>query len=145
MAAANASSIAAGTVDRSIMLACAATPSRTSWDAYRTHPEPVWDAARPAASTMPTCRIASPGSDARTAPSASPAGWPSRISRSPFGPWAISVYDWVATAPTPGSTHGTPLPTLNQRLWTATPSSPVFGSRATIEYVMGHLGWVGGG
>src|SRR5215471_9270027 len=45
--------------------------------------------------------------------------------------------DWVATAPTPGSTHGTPPPTLNQRLWTATPSSPVAGSSATIEYVMG--------
>ena len=70
---------------------------------------------------------------------------PSRISRSPLGPWPTSVNDWVATAPTPGSTHGTLLPTPNQRLCTAAPSSPVAGSKATIEYVMGHLGNGSGG
>jgi hypothetical protein len=49
------------------------------------------------------------------------------------------VNDCVATALTPGSAHGTALPTLNHRLCTATPSSPVAGSSATIEYVMVHL------
>jgi Family of unknown function (DUF1028) len=42
----------------------------------------------------------------------------------------------VGMAPTPASTHGTALPTLNQRLWAATPSWPVARSRATIEYVI---------
>jgi hypothetical protein len=43
----------------------------------------------------------------------------------------------VATAPTSGRHHGTSEPTENQWDWTATPNSPVFGSRATIEYVIG--------
>src|SRR4030095_11593336 len=43
--------------------------------------------------------------------------------------------DCVATAPTPASIHGTRGPTLNQCDCTATPSSPVAGSRATIEKV----------
>ena len=43
--------------------------------------------------------------------------------------------DCVATAPTPASAHETPDPTENACDWTATPSSPVAGSRATIEYV----------
>ena len=41
--------------------------------------------------------------------------------------------DCVATAPTPASAHGTWEPTENQCDWTATPSSPVAASRATIE------------
>ena len=43
--------------------------------------------------------------------------------------------DCVATAPTPASAQETFEPTENQWLCTATPSSPVAGSRATIEYV----------
>src|SRR5580765_1509364 len=43
--------------------------------------------------------------------------------------------DWVATAPTPASAHDTPEPTENACDWTATPMSPVAGSRATIEKV----------
>src|SRR4029453_14450622 len=43
--------------------------------------------------------------------------------------------DCVATAPTPASIQGTRGPTLNQCDCTATPSSPVAGSRATIEKV----------
>jgi hypothetical protein len=39
----------------------------------------------------------------------------------------------VATAPTPGSAHGTTLPTENQCDCTATPISPVTESNATIE------------
>jgi hypothetical protein len=34
-----------------------------------------------------------------------------------------------------GSAHGTSDPTANMQVWTATPSSPVRSSRATIEYV----------
>ncbi len=41
--------------------------------------------------------------------------------------------DWVATAPTPGRTHGTSGPTANQCECTATPTAPVAGSPATIE------------
>jgi hypothetical protein len=41
----------------------------------------------------------------------------------------------VATAPTPARAHETTEPTLNQCDWTATPTSPDSGSRATIEYV----------
>ncbi len=41
--------------------------------------------------------------------------------------------DCVATAPTPASAHVTPDPTENACDWTATPISPVAGSRATIE------------
>ena len=43
--------------------------------------------------------------------------------------------DWVATAPTPASAQAHAAPALNARDCTATPSSPVSGSRATIEYV----------
>src|SRR5579871_3094685 len=42
----------------------------------------------------------------------------------------------VATAPTPARAHGTIDPTAGMHVWTATPSSPVCGSRATMEYVM---------
>ena len=41
--------------------------------------------------------------------------------------------DWVATAPTPASAQGTTGPTWKYIDCTATPSSPVSGSRATIE------------
>jgi methylated-DNA-protein-cysteine methyltransferase related protein len=41
----------------------------------------------------------------------------------------------VHTAPTPGRAHVTIDPTENQWDCTAAPSSPVSGSRATIEYV----------
>ena len=41
--------------------------------------------------------------------------------------------DWVAIAPTPASAQGQSEPTENQCDCTATPISPVSGSRATIE------------
>jgi hypothetical protein len=41
--------------------------------------------------------------------------------------------DCVATAPTPASAHATDEPTENQCDCTATPISPVAGSRATME------------
>ena len=59
---------------------------------------------------------------------------PPRCSRSSArGPWAGSTTDWVATAPTPGHAQVQSEPTENQCDWTAAPSSPVAGSRATIE------------
>ena len=58
---------------------------------------------------------------------------PPSISSSPRGPYEISALAWVATAPTPGRAQGTIGPTENQCDCTATPSSPVAGSRATIE------------
>ena len=50
-----------------------------------------------------------------------------------FGPYAGSTTDCVATAPIPGRAHTHREPTENQCDWTAPPSSPVSGSRATIE------------
>ena len=47
------------------------------------------------------------------------------------GPSLGSTTDCVATAPTPARAHAHSEPTLNQCDWTATPSSPVAGSRAT--------------
>src|SRR4051794_23408588 len=51
------------------------------------------------------------------------------------GAQAGSTSDCVQTAPTPARALLTTAPTENQCDWTAAPSSPVFGSRATIEYV----------
>jgi hypothetical protein len=56
-----------------------------------------------------------------------------REQSSAWGPYRASTFAWVATAPTPGRAHGTIGPTENQCDWTATPSSRVCGSRATIE------------
>jgi hypothetical protein len=121
------------------MLAWTLTSGAATWEANGTHAAPVCAAVRPPPSTMPTCRPASPRSGPRTRASASPALAPARMAARPFAPWVTSVNDWVATAPTPGSTHRTPFPRLNQRDWTAAPSRPDSGSRATIEYVTAHL------
>src|SRR4051794_28617880 len=51
------------------------------------------------------------------------------------GAQAGSTSDCVHTAPTPARALLTTDPTENQCDWTAAPSSPVCGSRATIEYV----------
>ena len=58
---------------------------------------------------------------------------PPRISSRARGPYAGSTIDWVATAPTPAPAHVTSEPTPKKWDWTATPSSPLDGSRATIE------------
>ena len=58
-----------------------------------------------------------------------------RSRSSACGPWAGSTTDCVATAPTPGRAQVQIEPTENQCDCTAAPSSPVSGSRATIEYV----------
>src|SRR5512139_1100477 len=99
------------------------------------HFAPVCDATRPSASTKPSWRVACCGSAAVSCAIASAGGTPSRMSARPFGPYDGSANAWVATAPTPGSAHVTMLPTENQCDCTATPRSPVIGSRATIENV----------
>src|SRR6188474_268255 len=59
----------------------------------------------------------------------------SRMNDSPSGPYDGSTKDCVATAPMPASAQATIGPTENQCDCTATPNSPVAGSRATIENV----------
>ena len=115
------------------MLATTANPSPTTWPVSRKQPAPVWTAARPSASTIATCRRSRPGSPARSSSRTSGALRPARILSRPNAPYEPSVKPWVATAPTPASAHGTSAPIENQWDWTATPSSPVAGSRATIE------------
>ncbi|MBK9968673.1 MAG: hypothetical protein IPP07_28940 [Holophagales bacterium] len=87
----------------------------------------------PAASIIATWRTSRPASAARSPRSASGALRPAFRSERPKGPYVASTNDWVAMAPTPASAHGTSAPTENQCDWTATPSCPVAGSRATIE------------
>src|SRR5688500_20091383 len=96
---------------------------------------PVCAATLPAASIIATWRTSGCGSASTRPASASGAVRPARIRSSPSGPYEGSTNDWVATAPTPASAKATIAPTPNQWDWTATPSSPVAGSRATIEYV----------
>ena len=98
-----------------------------------TQRSPVWTATSPFESTTATCRVAAAGSRATSRASASPGPAPAASSSSARGPYETSALAWVATAPTPGRAHGTIAPTENQCDWTATPSSPVSGSRATIE------------
>ena len=97
------------------------------------HFSPVHAATRPLASTIATWRTARCSSAAVSWSSASCGLLPPRISSSPLGPYDTSTNDCVATAPTPGSAQGTVGPTWNQWDCTATPRSPVAGSRATIE------------
>src|SRR4051812_3622378 len=99
------------------------------------HFAPVCDAALPCASTKPSWRTSEALSAATSSAIASGADLPAAISASPFGPYDGSTNDCVATAPTPGSAHVTIEPTENQCDCTATPRSPVTGSRATIENV----------
>src|SRR5690242_7815632 len=99
------------------------------------HFAPVCDAARPVASTKPSWREAACGSAAVSCAIASAGATPLFSSARPFGPYDGSANAWVAIAPTPGSAHVTRLPTENQCDCTATPRSPVTGSRATIENV----------
>ncbi len=94
---------------------------------------PVWTATPPCASTTPTWRTAASPSSASSAPSASAALSPAARRSSVRGPYAGSTTDCVATAPTPGRPQMHSEPTENQCDWTAAPSSPVSGSRATIE------------
>src|SRR5215467_5811371 len=53
----------------------------------------------------------------------------------PRGPKAARVEACVAMAPAPARAHGTRVPTVRARDATATPTSPVAVSQATIEKV----------
>ena len=96
-------------------------------------------ARRCARRARPARRRARPGARAPASSAASRSASASR--RRPRRPQQVeraarsagSTIDCVATAPTPGPPTGTSEPTENQCDWTATPSSPVAGSRATIE------------
>src|SRR5262245_12443034 len=98
-------------------------------------PSPVCTAGGPVAAIAATWRYRDSSSAARRSASASSAELPAPIRSSARGPYAGSATDCVATAPMPGRAQDTIDPTENQCDWTATPSSPVAGSRATIEYV----------
>ena len=139
----NVASIAAGTVGRSIMLACTRHARRRRGArrtgrsaipvcAARRRPRRVDDAdlAHGLAGSMPRDEL---GAGPR------PAVRPSRSSRRPLEP----VGDLGERLRRDGADarldprHAAA--DANQRLCTATPSSPVAGSSATIEYVMAHL------
>ena len=107
--------------------------------AYGTQPSPVNPADSPSAVITPSWRVAGFESDPISRSTASAAEAPSRSISRPRGPKEISTNDCVATAPTPGSAKGTMAPTAGQAVKTATPSSPVSESRATIDAVMASL------
>ena len=115
------------------MLAWQVQCSPTVSPAHGMQSAPVWTATSPRASITPTWRTAASSSAASSSASASAAPEPSAMRSSAFGPYAGSTTDCVATAPTPGRAHVHSEPTENQCDCTAAPSSPVSGSRATIE------------
>src|SRR4051812_38514661 len=84
---------------------------------------------------MPTCRALGSASSRSRIFSVSSAVAPRCSSSSPRGPNATFAFACVATAPALALAYGTTLPTLKNRDATATPSSFVFGSRATMEKV----------
>ena len=135
MAASNAADIAAGTVSRSIMFAWQLHVAPVASPAWAMQSGPVATATPPRASTIADLAHRRAAGRRRAAPSsASRARTSPPSSRSSaFGPCAGSTTDCVATAPTPGRAQVQSEPTLNQCDWTAAPSSPVSGSRATIE------------
>ncbi len=92
-------------------------------------------AERPRASTTPTWRCESSGSSRPMIVRTSSGVAPSASSCRPFVPNSELMYDWVATAPTPAFAHGTAARTFGNFDWTATPRSPLAGSRAAIEKV----------
>jgi len=83
----------------------------------------------------PTCRCAAPVSAASCRRSASAGAAPAASASRSCGPYSVRVAAWVATAPTPARTQGTPFPTHGTRVVTATPLSPVRGSTAAMEKV----------
>src|SRR4051795_2980414 len=118
------------------MFAWQVQPSPLASPANGMQPAPVCTADSPRASTTATWRTSGSSSEAISRRSASRAPMPSSAS-STRGPPPGTGIDWVATAPVAGRSHGTTDPTENQCDWTATPSSSVSGSRATMEYVPG--------
>ena len=115
------------------MLPWAANPGPVIPPAHAKHDPPVWVAAPPCASTIPTWRWLRSGSALTSRSSAWCADMPPAMRASPSGPNVTFANDWVATAPTPAEAHGTTAPTARNLDCTATPRSPVAGSSATME------------
>src|SRR5213080_2611762 len=107
--------------------------------AHGKHSFPVYDAARPRASTTPTWRCAASLSPVTslftTSFGATPRFNIARASR----PYAVFAYACVATAPTRAAAKGTTAPTATNFDSTATPRSFVFGSNATMLNVDGRV------
>ena len=129
----NAAAIAGHTSGEAIMFAWTANWSPRTSPAWSMHIAPVSVATAPRLSTTPTWRSACIGSASWADASASAADAPVASASRQRGPYAGSAIDWVATAPIPARAHGTIEPTANMHVCTATPISPVSGSRATIE------------
>src|SRR5438445_609591 len=109
----------------------------TTCPAHGKHSFPVYDAARPRASTTPTWRWAASSSDITSFFRTSFGAIPRFSIASASGPYAVLAYAWVATAPTRAAANGTTAPTATNFDSTATPKSLVFGSNATILNVEG--------
>jgi hypothetical protein len=95
----------------------------------------VNEIARPFASTIPTCLRSRMSSGFKSDSITVCGSAPVARSSSPFGPKVVLPNAWVAIAPIPAFAQGTTEPTAKNLDCTATPSSPVAGSKATIEYV----------
>src|SRR5437879_2613573 len=109
----------------------------TTCPAHGKHSFPVYDAARPRASTTPTWRWAASSSDVTSFFTTSFGAIPRFSIASASGPYAVLAYAWVATAPTRAAANGTTAPTATNFDSTATPNSLVFGSNATLLNVEG--------
>src|SRR5947209_9903245 len=109
----------------------------TTCPAHGKHSFPVYDAARPRASTTPTWRCAASLSDVTSFFTTSFGATPRFSIASASGPYAVFAYAWLATAPTRAAANGTTAPTATNLDSTATPRSLVFGSNATILNVEG--------
>src|SRR5258705_58537 len=99
------------------------------------HLLPVQLATPPCASAIPSWRESQTESVAASARSTSGALSPDFNKTSALSPNEGSTRAWVAIAPTPASAQGTSVPTLKYFDCTATPSSFVTESNATIENV----------
>src|SRR5881296_2247957 len=109
----------------------------TTCPAHGKHSFPVYDAARPRASTTPIWRCAASLSDVTSFFTTSFGATPRFSIASASGPYAVLAYACVATAPTRATANGTTAPTATNLDSTATPRSFVFGSNATILNVEG--------
>src|SRR3990172_13132478 len=97
------------------------------------HSAPVWLAVTPEAETTPTWRCAGIRSAAKTASIATCGDCPLARASRMRGPKPANPIAWVATAPTPARAQGTTAPTARDLDCTATPTSPLVGSAATME------------
>src|SRR6058998_4368650 len=117
----------------------------TTCPAHGKHSFPVYDAARPRASTTPTWRCAASLSPVTslftTSFGATPRFNIARASR----PYAVFAYACVATAPTRAAANGTTAPTATNFDSTATPRSFVLGSNATMLNVDGRARCIAAG